>query len=171
MPGYISIGKIVATFGVEGELVIKHSLGKKTVFKKEQALFIEELKGSHIPWFVVHSKARSADETIVKLEGLTSKESAKRLTQKMVWLNEPDFRILAGKTSPIALLGYTLVDDGELLGPIEEVIEQPHQVLLRISLAGKEALIPLHEETLDKIDHKKKQVHVTLPEGLLDIYR
>jgi 16S rRNA processing protein RimM len=43
-------------------------------------------------------------------------------------------------------------------------------VLLRITLEGKEVLIPLHEETLDSIDHDKKQVHVTLPDGLLEIY-
>jgi 16S rRNA processing protein RimM len=35
---------------------------------------------------------------------------------------------------------------------------------------GKEALIPLHEETILKVDNKKKQVVVELPEGLLDIY-
>ncbi len=64
-----------------------------------------------------------------------------------------------------------LINEIEELGVIEEVIEQPHQVLLRITLEGNEALIPLHDETLDKIDHKKQQVHVTLPDGLLDVYR
>jgi len=39
-----------------------------------------------------------------------------------------------------------------------------------IDLKGKEALIPVHEDFLLKIDKKKKQVHVELPEGLLDIY-
>jgi 16S rRNA processing protein RimM len=34
----------------------------------------------------------------------------------------------------------------------------------------KEVLIPLNEKTLKKIDRKKKQVYVTLPEGLLEIY-
>ena len=31
-----------------------------------------------------------------------------------------------------------------------------HQVLLRINVSGKEALVPLHAETLRKIDHAKK---------------
>ena len=31
----------------------------------------------------------------------------------------------------------------------------------------KEVLIPLHEESLKKLDHKKKQVIVELPELLL----
>ena len=58
-----------------------------------------------------------------------------------------------------------------MLGKILEVIEQPHQVLCRISLNNKEAFIPLHEETIKKIDRKKQQVIVALPPGLLEIYQ
>lgn len=171
MSEYTSIGKIVATFGLQGELILQHGLGKRTDLKKIQVIFIEEQKGSYIPWFLVSSKAKQDDEIYIKLESLETKEAAKRLTQKKVWLKTEDFRKLAGKSSPIALIGYTLINEHELLGAIEEVIEQPHQVLLRITLNGNEALIPLHEETLDKIDHKKQEVHVTLPDGLLEIYR
>lgn len=171
MSEYTSIGKIVATFGVNGELILLHALGKKTDLKHVPVIFIEEVKGSYIPWFIASSKAKSGDEIYIKVEGVDSKEAAHRLTQKKVWLKTEDFRKLAGKSSSIALIGYTLIAEEEILGPIEEVIEQPHQVLLRITLQGKEALIPLHEETLDGIDHKKQQVHVTLPDGLLEIYR
>ena len=69
------------------------------------------------------------------------------------------------------MLGFHLVNEDEDLGEIIEVIEQPHQILCTILLDGKEALIPIHEESLDKIDQKKREVHVTLPDGLLDIYR
>jgi len=108
---------------------------------------------------------------LVKLEGIDTKEAAHRIANRPVWLVNDDFRRLAGKTSAISLLGFTLYNGKDNLGPIEEVIEQPHQLLLRITLDGKEALIPLHEDTLDKIDRKKQEVHVTLPDGLLDIYR
>ena len=172
MNEYIHIGRLVAPFGLKGELILKHALGKKTMLKGIEAIFIEVNKGSYLPYFVESSKAKDHEETYLKLEGIDLRESANRLTTKNVWLLEADFRKLADKTSPISLLGYELICDEEgKLGPIEEVIEQPHQVLLRISLDGKEALIPLHEETLDGIDHKKKEVHVTLPDGLLDIYR
>jgi 16S rRNA processing protein RimM len=171
MKDYIHIGKIVASFGLEGEVILKHALGKKTLLKGIEALFIEEHKGSYLPYFIQSSKARNEEETYVKLEGIDTKESAKRLATRNAWLLDEDFRKLAGKSAPISLLGFDLINEGENLGPVEEVIEQPHQILLRISLDGKEALIPLHNETLDKIDRVKKQVHVTLPDGLLDVYR
>ncbi|WP_439504411.1 ribosome maturation factor RimM [Sediminibacterium sp.] len=172
MKDYIHIGKLVAVFGVKGELILKHSLGKKTNLKEASAIFVEETKGSYIPYFVETAKAKDAEETFLKLEGIYSKEAAARFTAKPVWLLDADFRKLAGKDAPISLLGYEVItDEEENLGPIEEVIEQPHQVLLRVTLEGNEALIPLHAETLDKIDRVAKKVYVTLPDGLLDIYR
>jgi 16S rRNA processing protein RimM len=63
------------------------------------------------------------------------------------------------------------VEKEKVLGKVIEVIEQPHQVLCRIDFNGKEALIPLHEGTIVKVDKKKLQVIVELPEGLLEIYQ
>lgn len=172
MKEYIHIGKLVAVFGVKGELILKHSLGKKSNLKEASAIFVEETKGSYIPYFLETAKAKDEEETFIKLEGISSKEAAARFTAKPVWLLDADFRQLAGKDAPISLLGYEVItDEDENLGPIEEVIEQPHQVLLRVTLEGNEALIPLHAETLDKIDRVAQKVYVTLPDGLLDIYR
>jgi 16S rRNA processing protein RimM len=56
------------------------------------------------------------------------------------------------------------------LQKILEIIEQTHQLLCRIEIEGKEVLIPLHEETIKKIDRAARQVIVELPEGLLEIY-
>lgn len=171
MKKYNSIGKIVATYGFQGELVIRHNLGKKTSLKGLKAIFLEEKTNEMLPYFLESSKIKSGEEIYLKLEGIDSKETAKKLTQKEIWLTEEDFNRYAAKTASISLLGYHLINEGVDIGEIQEVIEQPHQVICRIDLEGKEALIPLHAETLNKIDKKNKQVHVTLPEGLLDIFR
>jgi 16S rRNA processing protein RimM len=170
MEDYYSIGKIVATHGLSGELVLEHALGKKTDLKGLETLFIEETKGTFLPYFLEHSKIKNGEEIYVKLEGVNTKESGRRLNQRTVWLLKADFDKYAGKSSPISLLGYMMVDEGTEIGEVIEVIEQPLQVLCKIIYKGNEALIPLHEESLIKVDKKKKQVHVNLPEGLLDIY-
>lgn len=170
MSEYIHIGKLVASFGLKGDLILKHELGKKTAFKGIEVIFVEEQKGNFLPYFIETAKAANNDETHVKFEGTNSKEAAARLVSRNAWVTDTDFRALVGKSAPIAMLGYTLINEGAVLAEIEEVINQPHQILLRITLKGKEALIPLHEESLDKIDHAKKEVHVILPDGLLEIY-
>jgi len=167
---YFKIGKLVTVSGLKGELLLKHTLGKKTSLKGLQAVFIEDKKDSFLPWFVESGKIKNEEETYIKLEGIDSREAAAKLTQKEIWLPEPDFKKLASKTAPVSLLGYSIVNDAEAIGNVLEVIEQPHQVLCRIEIKEKEVLIPINESTLQKIDHKKKQVIVSLPEGLLDIY-
>ena len=167
---YYKIGKLVAVSGLKGELLLKHTLGKKTSLKGLQALFVEEKKSSFLPWFIESTRIKSDEETYIKLEGLDTRETANKLTQKEVWLPEPDFKKFASKSSPISLLGYMIIEDAKPLGEILEVIEQPHQLLCRLEIGGKEVLIPLNEETLQRTDHKKKQVTVILPDGLLEIY-
>lgn len=168
---YRNIGRLVAVFGVQGEMVLQHSLGKKTTLKGLKTLFLEEKKDELLPWFVEGTRIKGPEEVFVKLEGLDTKEAAKRMVRKEVWVREEDFLGIAGKSAPISLVGYHLIDGSQDLGEILEVIEQPHQVLCRIDLEGKEALIPLHEETLRGVDQKKRVVRVELPDGLLDVYR
>ena len=171
MKNYHSIGKLVATFGVKGEVVLRHHLGKKTSLKDLETIFIEEKKDEMLPYFIQGTRIKNDDELFLKFEGIDTKEAAHHLMQKKLWLTQEDFDKYASKSAPIALLGFHIINEGEDLGEILEVIEQPHQVLCRIDLQGKEALIPVHEGSLLKLDKKKKQVHVELPEGLLDIYR
>jgi 16S rRNA processing protein RimM len=121
-------------------------------------------------YFIESTRIKSDEELFLKIESIDTKEGAHKLMQKQVWLTQEDFDKYASKSAPIALLGYHIINEGTDLGEILEVIEQPHQILCRIDLNGKEALIPVHENFLLKIDKKKKQVHVELPEGLLDIY-
>lgn len=170
MAEYYKIGKLVAIFGLKGELVLKHTLGKKTSLKGLQAIFIEEKKQSFIPWFIETAKIKTEEEVYLKLEGVDTREAAMKLTQKEIWIPEPDFKKLAAKSAPASILGYTIINDNEPLSKVLEVIEQPHQLLCRIEINQKEVLIPLNEQTIQKIDHKKKQVSVSLPDGLLEIY-
>src|SRR2546421_612718 len=171
MKNYRSIGKIVSSFGLKGELVLHHQLGKKSSLKGLEVLFIEENKDEMLPYFVQSTRIKSESEIYLQLEGIDIKEKTKPLMQKQVWLPEEEFAKYAARSAPISLLGFHILDDQKDLGEILEVIEQPHQILCRINLEDKEMLIPLHEETIKKIDKKKKQVHVVLPEGLLDVYR
>ncbi len=171
MNQYFKIGKLAASFGLKGELVLQHSLGKKTSLKGLETIFVEEGKDNFMPYFIVSSTIKNDSEVYLKLEGVDTKETARKLTPKEAWLTEGDFKKFAAKSSPIAMLGFNMINEGNDLGEILEVIEQPHQILCAILLDGKEALIPIHEGSLEKIDLKNRKVFVSLPDGLLDIYR
>jgi 16S rRNA processing protein RimM len=168
---YRNIGKLVAVFGLQGELILQHRLGKKTSLKGLKTIFLEDKKDEMLPWFIENTRIKGEDDIYLKLEGIDTKEAAKKVAYKEVWLSEADFGQFAVGSAPISLVGFHLWQGQDDLGEILEVIEQPHQVLCRIDLNGKEALIPVHEASLQKLDKKRQRVHVILPDGLLDIYR
>ena len=144
MPQYFKIGKLAASHGLEGDLVLQHSLGKKTSLKGLEVIYLEEQQENFMPYFIEKTSIKSDTETFVRLEGITNKETARKLTPKEVWLEEQDFNKFSAKAAPIALLGFTIMDGDQALGEIIEVIEQPHQVLCTIIYKGKEAMIPVH---------------------------
>ncbi len=169
MNEYFKIGKLAATYGTEGQFILEHSLGKKTSLKGLETIFIEEKKESFLPYFISSTKIKNEKETYVKLDGIDSKESARLLVKKEVWLNENDFKKFSASAAPISLLGFTIINDKKELGEVIEVIEQPHQILCTILLNGKEIYIPIHEDFLEKVDKRNRKLYVVLPEGLLDL--
>lgn len=171
MHQYFKIGKLAATFGVQGQLVLEHSLGKKTSLKGLETIFIEEKKEAFLPYFISEAKIKNDKEVFISLEGIQTKEAARYLIKKEVWLSEDDFKKFAANAAPISFLGFMVVKDDEELGEVIEVIEQPHQVLCTIIINDKEVLIPIHEDSLEKIDKKNRRIYVNLPDGLLDIYK
>lgn len=170
MTEYFRIGKLVASHGLKGELVLQHSLGKKTSLKGLKAIFIETGPNSFLPYFLEKATIRSEEETILKLEGINTKEAARVLTPKEVWLKEADFNLYKAKSAPISLLGFSIMHGKENLGEIIEVIEQPHQVLCSIRYKGGIALVPVHEQSLIRMDQRNRKIFVDIPDGLLELY-
>lgn len=170
MDQYVVIGKFIATFGIKGDLVLKHHLGAGLDTEALKTVFIEEKSGRFMPYFVAAVKNKNAEEALIQLEGVDAPEKAKVFLRRQVWLPEQDVKIQAAQHAPISLLGFAVYDEKKMLGKVVEVIEQPMQVLLRIDYQGKEVFVPLNESTLLKIEHKKEKITVRLPEGLLDIY-
>ena len=171
MKEYRNIGRFVAIHGYKGEVVLKHHLGRKTSLKDLQVVFLNTSGDDMFPYFVQNTKIKKENEVYIQLDGINSKEEAEKILKKDVWINELDFSKYAHSSAPASLVNFHLINDGLDLGEIKEVIELPHQLLCKIYLNNKEALIPLHEQTLKKIDKKNKQVYVNLPDGLLDIYK
>ena len=170
MSQYIHIGKIVAPHGITGHVIIEHALGKPIHFKGIDAIFVEKNAASFIPYFIQSAAAKTDTISHLQLEGINSREATAMLLGKKVWLPQDEFQKLVDKQSPLALLGYTVVEAGKSLGVIQEVIEQPHQLMVTILYQGQEAYIPLHEESLKAVNHKAKTISVELPDGLLDLY-
>lgn len=166
----IRIGKIVATHGLNGSLVLTHIVGNSKWLKKEHTLFVEMQKGSYIPYFVGQMKASNDKEYIINLEDIDKVDAAKRLVAKQVYVDENILTSYA-KESPLLWIGFKITD--KHLGPIgaiEDVMQTGSQWLAKLTYKGAEVLIPLIPQTIEQVDIKAKALKMDLPEGLLDIY-
>jgi 16S rRNA processing protein RimM len=166
----IRIGKIVATHGISGAVILKHMTGDSNWLKQGDVLFVELRKGSEIPYFVVSAKASNEEEYIVTVEDVVTVEAAKKLVGKQVYVKDDVLKNV--KTdSPLLWIGFNLVDKEKGgLGVIEDVVQTGHQWLAKLTIEGKEVLIPLVEDMLIDVNLRNKFVRVDLPEGLIEVY-
>jgi 16S rRNA processing protein RimM len=166
----IRIGKIVATHGLQGAVVMTHIIGRSDWLKKDAPLFIELNKESYIPYFTLDFKAANNEEYIVNLEDIEQMEQAKKLIGKHVYVQE---EILAEKAadSPLLWIGFEVTDRKHgKLGKIEDVMLTANQWLAQLTYKDKEVLIPLIEQTIGGVSLKAKKLEVNLPDGLLEVY-
>src|SRR5437773_9895512 len=85
---YNNIGKIAASHGLAGEVVLRHALGKRTSLNGLAAIFIEMRKDDLLPYFIQEARIKNESEIYLKLEGVDKREQALLLTQKPVWLTQ-----------------------------------------------------------------------------------
>ena len=74
----IRIGKIVATHGINGALVMTHVVGTSKWLKKDTTLMVEMQKGSLIPYFTTQVKAVNDKEYLISVEDIEKVEAAKK---------------------------------------------------------------------------------------------
>ncbi len=167
---YRNIGKIVSAFGLKGDLIVHHHLGKKVSVTKLKVIFLEGKKQEMLPYFISFAKKKGIDELMLKLEGVDSKEAVSPYLRHDVWIREEEMSWHTSVDNPIGWVGYRVLDQDRDLGSILEIIEQPHQILCRLQMEGKEVLLPVNEQTLRRIDHPAKSLYLALPDGLLEVY-
>ncbi len=166
----IRIGKIVATHGINGSLILTHVVGNSQWLKKEHVLQVEMQKGSFIPYFISNFKENNNKEYIINIEEIDKIESAKELVTKHVYVDESILSAFA-RQSPLLWIGFKVIDaqNGEI-GEIEDVMQTGNQWLAKLTYQNTEILIPLIDQTIDALDIKKKIINMTLPDGLLEVY-
>ena len=163
------IGKITGSHGVRGDVVFEHQLSGKINTDSWDALMIELLPKSYIPFFIANLKKQSDTSFLVKFEEINSPEDASEILQKNVLLS-PNAQAASVeiKTPADDYIGYTLFDRETEIGNIDNILN-PNTNPLFIINDGKEneLLIPANKELILKVDKGAKNIWLEIPEGLL----
>ncbi len=167
---YFELGFITRVHGTQGEIVAQLDTDRPQQYKKLQSVFLLQ-KGQLIPFFIEKINILS-NNAIVKFEDVNTHPKAFDLKGCKLFLPADKLTDRGeGHFYYHEIVGYELIDEEKgSLGPITEVYNLEHSDLLAIEYQGSEVLIPIVDEFLKKIDKKKKQILMVLPEGLLEVY-
>ena len=163
-------GKITKTHGLKGELTVKLDVANPGDFKDLRYLLIED-RGNLIPYFIENQKI-NGDKMFVQLQDVKKMEQAVVFLGKAVFLpNEMLPELDEDEFYYDEIKGFKLIDKakGEI-GDISDVLEYPTQAVIQVMRNGKEILIPIHDDIIEKVDKKAKTLTVNAPEGLIDMY-
>lgn len=163
-------GKITKTHGLKGELTIKLDVANTEDFTDLRYLLIED-KGNLIPYFIDYLKI-NGDKMFVQLQDVIKLEQALFFIGKAVFLpNELLPQLADDEFYYKEIIGFKLIDaeKGEI-GAISDVLEYPTQAVIQVIQDGKEILIPIHDDIIQKVNKKAKTLNIKAPEGLIDMY-
>ena len=99
-------------------------------------------------------------------------EEAEPLRNAKLWLPLSELPELASDQFYFhEVIGFQVIDANMgPLGTVENFYELPQQNVLAMRYQGQEVLIPVVDELVSHADTEARQLFVSLPEGLLDIY-
>ena len=169
-PDLVRIGKVIKSHGIKGE--VKCLLDPKSLanIKTLEVLFLNQ-NDKPLPYFTETIKKKAGEALVIKWEDVNSREAAELLRGKYIFIESKNL-YKRKAFSPVDLVGFMLIDSEtkKEIGVIEDVLELPVHSLAQLNINDKEALIPLHEDSIKKVDKKNKKVSVLIPDGLLDVF-
>lgn len=165
------VGKIVKKYSFKGELLVKLDTDEPELFTEMESIFVEQHKNL-IPFFIEHSSLHKSELLRIKFEEVDNEADADALLGAELYL-PLDFlpKLTGNKFYYHEIIGFTVQDKNfGKVGIITGVNDSTAQHLFEIDHNGKEVLIPINDEIIDKVDRATKTLFLNTPEGLIDIY-
>ncbi|MFA8450685.1 MAG: ribosome maturation factor RimM [Bacteroidales bacterium] len=163
-------GKIVKPHGMKGEVNIYADVDDPGKYL-ELPMFLIDTRTGLIPYFIENIQFLG-NKGIVKIQEVEDIEAAAQYAGLHIYLPLDLLPKLSGNKFYFhEVKGFTVVDKNfGTVGAIKEVLEYPNQSLFQIFINQKEVLIPINDHIIENVDRDKKEILVSAPDGLLDVY-
>ncbi|MBT8179685.1 MAG: ribosome maturation factor RimM [Eudoraea sp.] len=165
------LGKIVAKYSYKGEVLVKLDTDEPEEYENMESVFVSR-RNSLVPFFIARCSLQKSSLLRIKFEEVDDEQGASALIGSELYLPLEFLPKLEGnKFYYHEITGFSLIDSvhGDI-GIIKGVNDSVAQVLIEAEKDGKKLLIPINDDIIQKVDREKKTIHVTAPEGLVDLY-
>jgi 16S rRNA processing protein RimM len=153
MKDFLSIGQIINTHGIKGEVKVYPLTDDIRRFRKLKEVYIDT-KVVKILWCKLQS-----DKVILKLEGVESIEEAQKYKNKYVEVRREDaVELSEGEYFIADLIGCKVLDENSIeLGEVYDVIQTPNNDVYWVK--GKtEVLVPALKNIVSNIDVENRKI-------------
>lgn len=171
MEGHFYLGKIVKLFANKGALLVYLDVDNPEDYIDLESVFVR-MNNQLIPFFIDDIELRHKNNAILSFSDVDNQEQASMLLGCGLFLPLNMLPKLSGtKFYYHEILGFSVIDrQYGPTGEIEEVLEYPHQAVLRILNKDKEILIPITDEIIIDLDRENRVLNIAAPEGLIEMY-
>jgi 16S rRNA processing protein RimM len=158
--GFIAVGRVLAPFGLKGELRVQPLTDNPGRFAPKSRLWAGDQKVTIIA-------SREAQNAIfIKLKGYADRTSVARFHHALLQVPESELPTLEeGEFYRYQLIGLTVVDrDGGVLGTLEEIIETGANDVYRVRRDdGTDLLLPALDDVVVQVDLEARTIVVDPP--------
>ena len=160
---YIYIGKIVNTHGIKGELRIRSNFElKDVVFKPGFTLYIGE---GHVAEEITTYRPHKEFD-MVTFKGYDNINQVLNYLKMNVYVKRSDLDLSKDEYVLDDLLGFSVEENGETLGKVEEIVYNGINILLSV-VGEKSFYIPTNGDFIKKVDLEKGRIETDGAKGLI----
>lgn len=167
---YLSLGKIIDSFGLDGTLKIFSTSNNEDIrYKKGNKIFLYDEKEDSREEYIVISYRYNGKFGYLKLEGISNPEQANGFKGREIQVIKDQKDLKEGYYFYSDLKGCLIIDsDNNEYGIVKEVEEFPAQITLRVKgKNGRDFFIPFIKEFIIKVDIENKKITAKIIEGML----
>ncbi|EIJ38273.1 ribosome maturation factor RimM [Galbibacter orientalis] len=165
------LGKIVKKYGFKGEVLAKLDTDEPKLYENLESVFIAH-GNNLVPFFIEKSSLHKSQLLRMRLEDVDTEAEADAILKSELYLPLAFLPKLSGNQFYFhEIIGFSMKDSNYgVVGTIVSVNDNTAQALFEVENNGKQILIPMNDEFIEKVDRENKQIIVNTPEGLIDLY-
>jgi 16S rRNA processing protein RimM len=163
------VGTLVKLHSFKGRFVLISETSLSEDIENWESVFLD-IEGLLVPFFIDFINLTSDSSAIIGFEDIDSSEKAKDFVSCKVYQLESLIQEVEEDPAFNQLSGYRVIDKTVgLIGTIDKILDYNQNLLFRIVKGKEEILIPVNDDIIKKINHKKKEISIDATEGLLNL--
>jgi 16S rRNA processing protein RimM len=167
-PRYLAIGKITRAHGLRGEIVVAVLTEFPDRFAETEWVYLgNEFEAEA---YQLEGYRWNKRNILLKLSGVADRTQAEQLRGQLVQVPvEEAMPLPEGSYYMYQLLGLQVITtEGEMLGPIVNILETGANDVYVVDRQGKELLLPAIADVVQSVDLAKGQMIIKIIDGLID---